>query len=47
MTDNRLQAPEALTAAQGRAADRITAEARRRRTFAVISHPDAGKSTLT
>lgn len=29
------------------AADRITAEARRRRTFAVISHPDAGKSTLT
>jgi len=25
----------------------ITAEARRRRTFAVISHPDAGKSTLT
>ena len=26
---------------------RITAEAGRRRTFAVISHPDAGKSTLT
>ncbi|MGD9620579.1 MAG: peptide chain release factor 3 [Mycolicibacterium sp.] len=26
---------------------RVTAEARRRRTFAVISHPDAGKSTLT
>jgi peptide chain release factor 3 len=25
----------------------VTAEARRRRTFAVISHPDAGKSTLT
>ena len=25
----------------------IAAEARRRRTFAVISHPDAGKSTLT
>jgi peptide chain release factor 3 len=25
----------------------IVAEARRRRTFAVISHPDAGKSTLT
>ena len=22
-------------------------EARRRRTFAIISHPDAGKSTLT
>jgi peptide chain release factor 3 len=25
----------------------VTTEARRRRTFAVISHPDAGKSTLT
>ena len=35
------------TAAVGRAAERISAEARRRRTFAVISHPDAGKSTLT
>jgi peptide chain release factor 3 len=30
-----------------RAAADITAQARRRRTFAVISHPDAGKSTLT
>ncbi|WP_445167731.1 peptide chain release factor 3 [Mycolicibacterium sp. Dal123E01] len=29
------------------AANRVTAEAARRRTFAVISHPDAGKSTLT
>ena len=28
-------------------APRVIAEARRRRTFAVISHPDAGKSTLT
>jgi peptide chain release factor 3 len=27
--------------------DRVKEEARRRRTFAVISHPDAGKSTLT
>jgi peptide chain release factor 3 len=44
MTDN---APGVMTAADGRASDRITAEARRRRTFAVISHPDAGKSTLT
>src|SRR5918992_4374789 len=26
---------------------RVPAQARRRRTFAVISHPDAGKSTLT
>ena len=25
----------------------VLQEARRRRTFAVISHPDAGKSTLT
>ena len=25
----------------------VRAEAQRRRTFAVISHPDAGKSTLT
>ena len=29
------------------AAQRVAQEARRRRTFAVISHPDAGKSTLT
>ncbi|MFC5998638.1 peptide chain release factor 3 [Quadrisphaera sp. GCM10027208] len=29
------------------AADPVTAQAARRRTFAVISHPDAGKSTLT
>ena len=28
-------------------ADRVRREAARRRTFAVISHPDAGKSTLT
>ncbi len=44
MIDN---APVVPAAAEGRAADRISAEARRRRTFAVISHPDAGKSTLT
>ena len=25
----------------------LTSEAKRRRTFAVIAHPDAGKSTLT
>jgi len=30
-----------------RSAGRVAAEAARRRTFAVISHPDAGKSTLT
>ncbi len=33
-------------ATSGSAAD-VRAQARRRRTFAVISHPDAGKSTLT
>src|SRR5262245_36613440 len=43
MTDNALDtaAPKTPQAA------RIAAEAARRRTFAVISHPDAGKSTLT
>ena len=35
------------SAAAGPQTDRIRAEAKRRRTFAVISHPDAGKSTLT
>jgi len=29
------------------AADEVAVEARRRRTFAIISHPDAGKTTLT
>jgi peptide chain release factor 3 len=44
MTDNAVAAPPAAdTAPPGR----IAAEAGRRRTFAVISHPDAGKSTLT
>ncbi|MFM1855186.1 MAG: peptide chain release factor 3, partial [Pseudomonadota bacterium] len=28
-------------------ADTIAAQVRRRRTFAIISHPDAGKTTLT
>lgn len=36
-----------VSTATGPRHDRIAAEARRRRTFAVISHPDAGKSTLT
>src|SRR6478735_11940912 len=40
-------APGVPVAVGGPAAARISAEARRRRTFAVISHPDAGKSTLT
>jgi peptide chain release factor 3 len=44
MTDNALAAaPTAHFSPPGR----IFAEAGRRRTFAVISHPDAGKSTLT
>jgi peptide chain release factor 3 len=38
-------APSA-TSTEGSSAD-VAAEAARRRTFAVISHPDAGKSTLT
>jgi peptide chain release factor 3 len=44
MTDHDLQARPAQT---GAAAQRLSTEALRRRTFAVISHPDAGKSTLT
>ncbi|BBZ31109.1 peptide chain release factor 3 [Mycolicibacterium madagascariense] len=47
MTEDILQAPTAATSTDGPATSRVTAEARRRRTFAVISHPDAGKSTLT
>lgn len=38
---SEVAAPEQVSAS------RVVAEARRRRTFAVISHPDAGKSTLT
>jgi peptide chain release factor 3 len=30
-----------------RASDKVMTEARKRRTFAIISHPDAGKTTLT
>src|ERR1700683_5082832 len=37
----------AADVAPGARASRILAEAGRRRAFAVISHPDAGKSTLT
>ncbi|GAS88716.1 peptide chain release factor 3 [Mycolicibacterium brisbanense] len=44
MTDNALDTPTATEPPKG---DRVSAEAARRRTFAVISHPDAGKSTLT
>ena len=36
---------EARTAHDG--ARRVAQEAARRRTFAIISHPDAGKTTLT
>jgi peptide chain release factor 3 len=32
---------------ENRAVDRIQHEVKRRRTFAIISHPDAGKTTLT
>ncbi|WP_396913429.1 peptide chain release factor 3 [Mycolicibacterium sp.] len=41
MTENALDTPK--TSPNGR----VATEAARRRTFAVISHPDAGKSTLT
>ncbi len=44
MIDN---ATGAATAVGTPSAKRVSAEAARRRTFAVISHPDAGKSTLT
>src|ERR1700754_2176159 len=44
MTDN---APTLTTTPGGPSQARISGEAGRRRTFAVISHPDAGKSTLT
>ena len=48
MTDSALDAaPPTTTGGGDRATARIAAEAQRRRTFAVISHPDAGKSTLT
>ncbi|HTM85319.1 MAG TPA: peptide chain release factor 3, partial [Mycobacterium sp.] len=43
MTDNALDSSTVAAPQSGR----IAAEAARRRTFAVISHPDAGKSTLT
>jgi peptide chain release factor 3 len=36
-----------MTQLQDASTAEVEAEARRRRTFAVISHPDAGKSTLT
>jgi len=44
MTDHDVEVRPGPT---GAAVQRLAAEARRRRTFAVISHPDAGKSTLT
>ncbi|MDY6996427.1 MAG: peptide chain release factor 3 [Actinomycetota bacterium] len=48
MTDPAVNpALDTVPAGEARTASRIIAEAQRRRTFAVISHPDAGKSTLT
>lgn len=38
---------DSAPASDTRATGRVATEAARRRTFAVISHPDAGKSTLT
>ncbi|AEF41930.1 peptide chain release factor 3 [Hoyosella subflava] len=45
MTDTDQSVPGSASAK--RASSSVAAEAKRRRTFAVISHPDAGKSTLT
>ena len=39
--------PAERRSAAERLAERVSAEAGRRRTFAIISHPDAGKTTLT
>lgn len=47
MTDKALDDALVPKAPNTPQAARISAEAARRRTFAVISHPDAGKSTLT
>lgn len=48
MTDKALEAAaDAAPATDAKSTVRVAAEAERRRTFAVISHPDAGKSTLT
>ena len=41
MEQNDLQAPA------GKLAETIARETKRRRTFGIISHPDAGKTTLT
>jgi peptide chain release factor 3 len=40
-------APTTSAPASGGAQAKLAAEIRRRRTFAIISHPDAGKTTLT
>ncbi len=40
-------APTVSAPAPGGAAGKLAAEIKRRRTFAIISHPDAGKTTLT
>lgn len=42
-----MTAPAESTVATGSAAAQVRQEAARRRTFAIISHPDAGKSTMT
>ncbi len=45
--DTPAPGPSVASAADSRQAGQVAVEAGRRRTFAVISHPDAGKSTLT
>ncbi len=45
-TDETIATPS-QPAAKGKADPRMVAEIEKRRTFAIISHPDAGKTTLT
>ncbi|MCW2808700.1 MAG: prfC [Marmoricola sp.] len=47
VTSTRTDTQDASAPAHAKHAGEVTREAARRRTFAVISHPDAGKSTLT
>ncbi len=47
MTAPAVSLPSAADRDAERSAERVAAEAARRRTFAIISHPDAGKTTIT
>ena len=47
MTDSLLEGAAAPSATSADTLRALVAEVARRRTFAIISHPDAGKTTLT